>query len=207
MYRELDISTQRGPVTVREYGPRGADAAVLMVGGVGGGFDSPAKDLYGRLGEELPTEGISALRVRYRDPHQLAVCVSDVLAGLHHLHVHATERVILIGHSLGGAVVVNAALSSVNAVGVICLSTQTGGMEDPGRLHRPVLYVHGTDDDVLPAACSVSAWRMSRDPRRLELMDGAGHTLDDAADEVFTLVHRFILEDLRRDAAAAVSGK
>ncbi|MFL5320616.1 MAG: serine aminopeptidase domain-containing protein [Myxococcaceae bacterium] len=194
MFRSSSITTAHGTLWCREWGPRGNDATVLMVGGVGGGFSAPARELYTRLGDALPSESMSALHLQYRHPRELEQCVSDVLEGIRFLKNHGTGRVILIGHSLGGAVVVNAGLASPDVSGVIALSTQLGGMGEVRHLNVPVFFIHGTDDDVLPAACSVSAWRMASEPRRLELMDGAGHNLDEAADEVFDHVHRWILD-------------
>src|SRR4051812_30637597 len=194
MFRSSSITTVHGTLSAREWGPRGNDAAVLMVGGVGGGFSAPAQDVYARLGNAPPAEAISALHLQYRNSRSVPDCVVDVLEGIRFLKTHGTGRVILIGHSLGGAVVVNAGLTSVDVSGVITLATQLGGMGEVRHLHAPVLFIHGTDDDILPAACSVSAWRMASEPRRLELMDGAGHNLDEAADQVFELVHRWILD-------------
>src|SRR5690349_13879583 len=105
MFRLSEIFTANGTLMGREFGPRGSDTAVLMVGGVGGGFDSPAKDLYSRLGDALPSEqSMSALHLRYRNSKSVPDCVDDVLAGIHFLRVHGSARVVLIGHSLGGAV-------------------------------------------------------------------------------------------------------
>ena len=42
-------------------------AAVIYVGGVGGGWDSPAKELYPRLSQKLAKyDGINSLRIRFR---------------------------------------------------------------------------------------------------------------------------------------------
>lgn len=203
MFRTIEIMTVQGPLNVREWGARGADTVVLMVGGVGGGFDSPADNLYSRLGDALPSEGLSAMQVQYRNPRALEGCVTDVLEGIRFLRNHGSQRVVLIGHSMGGAVVVNAALRSSEVVAVLAISTQMGGMNDPAGLVRPVLFLHGTHDEILPAACSVSAWRMAREPRRLELIDGGSHTLDESANEVHLLARRWLMEQVRPDAVAS----
>ena len=45
MHQEVELTTPRGAVTLRQYGPAGLDTVVLMVGGVGGGWDSPAANV------------------------------------------------------------------------------------------------------------------------------------------------------------------
>src|SRR4051794_15003136 len=80
--------------------------------GAGGGWDSPARGLSPRLCEELRAEGIASLRVCFRNPADLAGCVLDVRAGLAYLEHGGAEKVALAGHSLGGAVVIQAAAVS-----------------------------------------------------------------------------------------------
>lgn len=197
MYQEEALQTARGTVMMRRSGPLGLDAAVVMVGGVGGGFDSPAKGLYDRLANELPTLGIGAIQVCYRNPKSLHSCVQDVLAVMRHITTHGTSKLALVGHSLGGAVVVNAALEAMEDVtAVVTLATQFSGLEDINRLARPILFIHGTDDEILPAACSVSAFRMAKDPRKLELMDGATHVLNECAEQVYLLTRGWLLEHI-----------
>lgn len=197
MHQEVELTTPRGAVSLRQYGPAGLDSVVLMVGGGGGGWDSPAKGLYERLATELPTRGVGAVRLKYRNPRSLHSCIQDVLAAMRDLERLGTQRIGLLGHSLGGAAVVNAALEMPEEAGaVVTLATQFSGLDDVGRLTCPILFVHGTDDEILPAACSVNAFRMAKDPRKLELMDGATHNLDECADQVYLLVREWVLEQL-----------
>jgi len=58
-------------------------AAVIYVGGVGGGWDSPAKELYSKLSHKLAKDdGINSLRIRFRDSTDLEESILDVLAVL-----------------------------------------------------------------------------------------------------------------------------
>ncbi len=188
-YRHFRLHTGRGKVDTRLLAAPGADAAALLVGGIGGGFDSPARDLYSRLGGALADRGVSTLRVRYRHPTALEESVHDVLAGVRALEQQAIRHVALVGHSFGGAVVAAAGAASPRVVGVVTLATQSYGIAPIADLApRPVLLVHGNDDTILPPVCSVHAWRIAGDPKELKLYEGAGHGLDEAADEVFDLV-------------------
>ena len=43
--------------------PKDATKAVIYVGGVGGGWDSPARELYSKLASKLASNGINSLRI------------------------------------------------------------------------------------------------------------------------------------------------
>src|SRR5512138_2995126 len=100
---------EAGPVDARLSANEGDLAGVVLVGGVGGGFDSPSRDLYGRLQRLLPAEGMSVVRVRFRLPGDLDEAALDVRAGVAVLEARGVERIGLVGHSFGGAVVIRAA--------------------------------------------------------------------------------------------------
>jgi len=110
------------------YVPEDATKAVIFVGGVGGGWDSPARELYSKLASKLVSDGISSLKIRYRHPTDLDECVIDVIAGIKFLERNRIQSVGLVGHSLGGAVVIKAAAASPNIMRtVVTLSTQSYG--------------------------------------------------------------------------------
>lgn len=187
----------REPVQARLVEVEGAAAAVCMVGGVGGGFDSPARGLYERLSRDLPAEGLAALRIRFRHPGDLGSCTDDVVTGVAELGRRGIARVGLVGHSFGGAVVIRAALADQRVAAVCTLSAQSHGTADVADLApRPLLAVHGTRDPVLPPACSVDIVRRAGSSARLRLVDGAAHTFDAEADEVHHLVRGWLLAQL-----------
>ena len=198
-YCGVELRTDRGPVACRYYRAPGASRAVVYVGGVGGGWDTPARGLYPRLCEDLQGEGIAGLRVRFRDPRLLSEAAHDVLAGLRYLESDGIEAAAAIGHSFGGAVVIRAAALWPNVRTVVTLATQSYGAEPvvdlaPGA---SILLVHGTDDEVLPPRCSELLYGLAREPKRLLFYDGAGHVLDEAAEEVRRAVRDWLVEQLR----------
>src|SRR5512145_2253714 len=71
-FESVIIDTSRGKVECRYYAVKDGDKAVIMVGGIGGGFDTPANGLYPRLCTDLLNSGISSLRVRFRYPADLS---------------------------------------------------------------------------------------------------------------------------------------
>lgn len=196
--RAVIITTNRGDILGRYYPVEGASRGAVWVGGVGGGWDTPAQGLYPRLCGELQEAGIASLRVRFRRPGHLAESLLDVLAGLEYLRSEGVKRVALTGHSFGGAIVVQAGVQSELARTVITLATQSFGAGDVHLLapERSILLVHGADDHVLPPSASEYVHHHAGEPKRLVLLAGAGHGLDEAAEEVHRLVREWIVQEL-----------
>jgi len=109
----LAISETGNVVECRYYKAEVTDSksAVIYVGGVGGGWDSPAKELYPRLSQKLAKDdGINSLRIRFRYSTDLEESILDVLAGIEFLtQEEGITSIGLVGHSFGGAVVISAA--------------------------------------------------------------------------------------------------
>ncbi|WP_148219214.1 alpha/beta hydrolase [Azospirillum sp. B510] len=184
-FRPVTLETDRGTVQARYYPAPGAELAVLWVGGIGGGFDTPARGLYPRLAANLIAEAIASLRLCFRNPRDLEESVYDVLCGLSFLGRQGIHHVALVGHSFGGAVVIQAAASNRGAVcTVVTLATQGYGIEPVGDLSCPILLIHGEADEILPPSCSIHVHRKARDPKKLVLVPGTGHALDEASEAV-----------------------
>ena len=201
-YEAVAVATNCGDVACRYRRTPEARAAALFVGGVGGGWDTPANGLYLRLAEDLSRAGIASLRVRFRHPTLLDEAVFDVLAGVAYLVDDAVERVALVGHSFGGAVVIQAGVLAEAVRTVVALSTQSYGA-DAARLLAPrcsLLLAHGKADTVLPPWCAEYVHEIAREPKRLVLYDDAGHGLEEVAEPVRELVRTWIVEKLSEAA-------
>lgn len=198
-YRPVRLETAGGPVACRHYEASGARAAMIWIGGVGGGWDTPAQDLYPRLAQELTGHGIDSLRVRFRDPTDMRGCVEDVAAVARWLaEERRVEALGVCGHSFGGAVAIRAAALLPQARTVVALAPQAAGAQ-PAALLAPrcsLLLVHGLADEVLPADCSRHVEGIAREPKRLVLYPGAGHVLDEVADAVTDEVRAWVLAAL-----------
>jgi pimeloyl-ACP methyl ester carboxylesterase len=180
-----------------------ARAGIVLVGGVGGGFDTPAHGLYPRLGRHFSGVGVATIQVAFRLPGELGEAVLDAGAGVRFLAERGCERVALVGHSFGGAVVIRAGAALPEVAAVVTLATQSYGTDRVRDLAgRPVLLVHGVDDEILPADCSVQVFGRSGEPKELRLIPGAAHRLDEAADEVYRIVHAFLSRHLVEAPAA-----
>ena len=186
--------------------PRRPDAAAVapgavFIGGDGGGFDTPVRGrLYPDLCRDLSAAGVACLRVSYRRPGDFEHCVLDVLAALAFLDEQDVGPVALAGHSFGGAVAVHAALLSPVVVTCVPLSTMPNGAEGAEYLgpRCSILLAHGTADDVLPAEVSRRVYEIASEPKRLLLKEGAGHGLDEWADELPGILREWVAGELRR---------
>lgn len=122
-----------------------------------GGLLGPAEGLYQRLGEEWASRGVNVLRLSYRRPNDLDACCVDMAATVQ-LAVGGggADRVVVMGHSFGGAVAVRVAVGlSEMVAGVVTFATQSAGCEVAGGLQgKPLLLFHGDRDEILPPQAS-----------------------------------------------------
>src|SRR5436190_8154187 len=182
---DLVFGTSEGENIARHHEAPAGHPAVLWVFGSGGGLGGPAGGLYERLGRRLAPGRAASLQLDYRDPGNMVACVLDVLVGVEYLKSRGHVRVVLVGHSFGGAVVINAALSSDDVIAVASLSSQTYGVGNVAELSpRPIFLVHGEADEVLPYLCSAGLFVSARKPKELKLYPGCRHGLDACRDEL-----------------------
>jgi hypothetical protein len=175
---------------------------VLLLGGAAGGFGGPGGRAYHDLAARLAARGVASLRLHCRDPEDVESCVQDVLVALHWWCGTGIRRIIAVGHSLGGATAITTGAFVGEVVGVATLATQTARTELVTHLDgRPLLLIHGREDRVLPPFCSENVYSRAKDPRELVLLDGCGHLMSEAIDEVVTRVEAFALETLRKAPA------
>jgi alpha/beta superfamily hydrolase len=203
--QEIEIASERGGVRSALHsvdGPPSGSilAGVVMVGGGDGGLDGPAESLYPTLGNDLAGVGIATLRVDFRVhqfPGDVEEGVADVLTGVRYLIEQGVERLGVLGHSFGGAVVIESAAEEPAIRSVVTLATQTAGAQRVAELAPvPLLLVHGLDDVRLTPDCSRMLYRLAGEPKRLELLDGATHSLRQRREDVRELVRRWFVETL-----------
>jgi alpha-beta hydrolase superfamily lysophospholipase len=182
---EVRLVTDDGVIDCRFHPAAQGSAAVVWVGGAGGGLHGPVGGLYPRLAERLAAHGIASLRLHYRQPNELEACVLDALLGIVYLGTRGRSRVALVGHSFGGAVVVTAGAESPAVVAVAALSSQTYGTRHVARLSpRPLLLLHGDADEVLPPSCSHDLYRRAGEPKAMKIYPRCRHGLDECREQV-----------------------
>lgn len=188
--RHLEIYTYRGLLTLLWHEPTGAHAAgtsaVVLCGGAMGGLLGPGEGMYHRLGTALADAGVPVVRVSYRRPNELEACVLDVAACVQLLAGAGAERVVVMGHSFGGAVAVRAGVGMPAFVaGVVTFATQSAGCEVAGGLQgRPFLLFHGDRDEILPVEASEIVVAMAGCGELVRL-PGDGHLLAKSEDIIW----------------------
>ena len=152
----VTLSTDRGQIqAILHPSADAGEGAVIWVCGAGGGYTGPARGMFSVLAEEFTPQGITSLRLNYRNPGVFPESVLDTLCGLDFLKGRGRSRVALVGHSFGGAVVIAAATSTNQAVAVVSLSPQTYGAGGAPQVSpRPLLIVHGLEDTRLSPRCA-----------------------------------------------------
>jgi alpha/beta superfamily hydrolase len=192
------LNTNRGAINALYHPAEGEGGALVCVGGARGGLKGPAKGLYERLGRSLNAQGISTLRVNYRQPGEFVESVLDVLGALSFLKGVGAQRVVLMGHSFGGAVVIKAGELAPLVSGVISLSPQLYGTREVQNLApRPLLLVHGLMDDILSAECSKDIYERALEPKEVVLLSESDHLLGHDAEKIFELVKHWVIERTR----------
>jgi pimeloyl-ACP methyl ester carboxylesterase len=182
----------------------GGTAAVLWLCGARAGLGGPAGGLYPRLARALRQDhGIASLEIAWRHPGDPRPCMLDALLALTRLAGLGPQRVVLVGHSFGGAVAISAGGIATDLVaGVATLASQTAGTLGVSRISpRPLLLMHGTADEVLPDACSRWIHAQAGEPKRLVLYPGARHRLDECREALERDLTAWILEVLGGQAA------
>ncbi len=178
--RHIEMYTMRGLLGILWHEPVGGarDVGVVMMGGAMGGLMGPGDALYNQLGEDLSARGVPAMRISWRKPNDMDACCVDAAAAVQMMVGTGCDRVILMGHSFGGAVAVRVAVGlSAMVTGVVTFATQSAGCEVAGGLDgRPLLMFHGDRDEILPVEAS-EVVRAIAGSGELRIMPGDGHLL------------------------------
>jgi pimeloyl-ACP methyl ester carboxylesterase len=177
----VEIYTPHGLLTVfvhsgSDRAPR--KAAIVACGGAMGGVLGPGHGLFHQLGTMWSQRGVSVYRVGYRVPNDLDRCAHDVACAVEMAVDAGADRVVVMGHSFGGAVAVRVAVVMTTEVhGVVTFATQSAGCEVAGALAgRPLLLFHGDRDELLPMQASEMV-KMIAGSGELVVLPGDGHLL------------------------------
>jgi len=177
--------------------PAAGHAGIIWVCGKAGGLEGPSFGIYVDLTRELVTHEVASLRLDYHSPGDLPMCTLDVLLGIDFLVQEGIQKVALVGHSFGGAVVIMAGVMSRTVRAVAGLSSQTHGAQRVSELSpTPLLLVHGERDRNLSPDCSRNIYSWAREPKELVIYPDNGHFLRKCHDELFTLLKTWLLDKL-----------
>jgi acetyl esterase/lipase len=188
--RHLELYTLGGLLALFWHEPAGGEprrpAAMVLCGGAMGGLLGPAGGVYHRLGVEWAARGVPVMRVSYRSAGDLEACSLDVAATVQLAVGAGAERIVVMGHSFGGAVAVRVGVGLRPLVtGIVTFATQSAGCEVAGELDgTPLLLFHGERDEILPLHASEMV-RMIAGTGELVRLPGDGHLLAKSADAVW----------------------
>ena len=196
--RHVEMYTTRGLLTILWHEPaEGAPrqpGALVLCGGAMGGLLGPGDALFHRLGVEWAARGVPVLRVSYRRPNDLDHCCVDVAAAAQlAIGGAGADKVVLMGHSFGGAVAVRVGVGLHEMVaGVATFATQSAGCEPAGGLlGLPFLLFHGERDEILPIEASEMV-RMIAGTGELVPLPGDGHLLARSGDVLWETLESWL---------------
>ncbi len=176
-----EVYTMRGLLTALIHEPTdvpAAPAALVMGGGAMGGLPGPGHGLFHSLAERWAERGVRSVRIGYRSPNDLDRCAHDLACGVEWARDAGAERVVVMGHSFGGAVAIRTAVvMPASVAGVVTFATQSAGCEVAGALDaRPLLLFHGDTDEILPADASHAVHTIAGSGE-VVILPGDGHLL------------------------------
>ena len=193
-HTEVILTTSNGDIRGGLH-PADGNGGVIWVCGALGGLDGPSFGIFKVLSEELASEGLTSFRLDYRFPGDLVPCITDVVAGAYYLGELGVERVALVGHSFGGAVVIQAGILSDRVKAVVGLSSQTYGATGvEGLSPKPLLLVHGERDRNLSVDCSRHIYQWAREPKELVIYEDNGHFLRECHEELKGLLKKWLVK-------------
>ena len=143
------------------------------------------------------------MAVNYRKAGDLSLSLLDTCAAVDLAMRNGTERFVVLGHSFGGAVAVQAAGTFPHLVArVITYATQSGGCEEVTRIgDTPLLLLHGEHDSILGPENSmmVQALAGHGDVRTFPKTD---HLMSKVADEIAGITGEWV-----RDRFDEIAGR
>lgn len=196
-YYPISLKTSRGILDCRFYASAERRRAVVFAGDAIGGWDSPVRNvLYPGLCSHLSRHKVNCLRIKYRHPDNLAESILDVLAGVTFLIQDGVESIGLVGHSFGGAAVIQAAAASPFVSTVISLAPQSFGTDavNDFRETQSLLLIHGNKDTHNFSKNTSVIFECAHDPKKIIVYKDAGHNLDEAAPEVYRTVKEWLYQ-------------
>jgi hypothetical protein len=194
--RHAEMFTMSGLLTLLWHEPEGdaSPAALVLCGGAMGGLLGPADGLFHRLGSTWAARGVPTIRVSYRTPNNLDLCCIDVAAAVQlAIGGGGAERVVVMGHSFGGAVAIRVGVGLQQMVaGVVTFATQSAGCEVAGGLgDTPLLMFHGERDEILPVQASEVVQAIAGHGELVRL-PGDGHLLAKSGDVLWARLESWL---------------
>lgn len=187
----VTIQTNHGDIEAVFVPCEGRTACVIFIG------DEGAQGVYRQLSEALAEEaGISSLRLRPRVPGEFTDGLLDTLAACSFLKGIGGETAVVVGHSYAGAVAVRAGTISPFIRAVVAIAPQRYGTQGVEEMHKPLLLIHGANDDVLPPLASDDVYQRANEPKEMVIVEDTGHSFEGQGARLYELVDAFVRKHL-----------
>lgn len=202
--RIVEIYTMEGLLQIWWHGAADATDVALMCGGAMGGMLGPGRSLYLDLGLELAAQGRAAMAVGYRKPGDLTKCLLDTCATADLALRNGAERFVIMGHSFGGAVAIQAACTfPEQTAGVVTFATQSAGCEEAARMGDvPLLLLHGEHDSILAPENSMMV-RSLAGHGEVRMFPETDHLMAEAADDLAEVTRTWVIDRFTDHAAGS----
>jgi pimeloyl-ACP methyl ester carboxylesterase len=183
-----EVYTARGLLTGLVHEPPDGSAlpaSIVMCGGAMGGLLGPGHALFHVLGERWAQRGVRTIRIGYRSPNDIDRCAHDLACGVEWARGSGAKRIVVMGHSFGGAVAIRTAVvMPASVAGVVTFATQSAGCEVAGAMAGlPLLLFHGDQDEILPAESSHMVQAIAGSGE-VVMLPGDGHLLATSDDAI-----------------------
>ena len=191
--RYVTLMSNRGAIKLRNYPVKNAKLGVVVAGGVSGAFWSPARGLFHKLGTSGASKSIHTVHLCFRHPTEFPETVHDVRAAIQYLNSIGIKKVVVVGHSLGGAAAIGGASFEPSVVGVVPMASQPYGAERISSMNVRTLVMTGLLDPIEPTAWSKAIWKEAKGDKQIAFFIGT-HNLDECAQEVYDRLFCWILD-------------
>lgn len=203
----VTLHTSRGDIQAILHPSESGRGAVIWAGGANGDMNGPAGGIFADLAGELAPLGISSLRIHYRHPHQFYECVLDVMAGVSFLRGLGAESIIVIGHGQGGAAAIMSGVLSEQVKAVGALAPMGYGTHLVHQLApRPLLLVHGEDDEICHPNVTKTIHRDAGEPKEVVWLPGASHTMIEQRETLSRILSDWVVHLLGGETAPTHQG-
>jgi pimeloyl-ACP methyl ester carboxylesterase len=199
-WKEVSFATADGGTIFADlYGGSGPDAVVLAHGAA---FD---KARWAPLATWLAGRGHQVLAIDFRgygrstagaDSHAL---FEDVLAAVRYLHSQGVAQVSVLGASMGGGAVAEAAVRAAPGEIDRVILVSPVPILDPEHLRGPMLFIGSQNESMV--AQVTEEYRRAPEPKRLVLLPGTAHAQHILATEQAEHLRTTVAEFLERRTA------
>ena len=192
-FKLYSLKTERGTIAIRIYNGITNTRGIIMAGGCGSGFGSPARSMYHDLAIALRESDTTVVWVAFRIPTNLFESIYDLRSVIAFLKEKKHKDVFLSGHSESGATVVCTAAFESIVKKIALISSQNACTEMVSELaNTSLLIVHGEKDRIIPAKFAKDIYEKAKAPKKLVFLPG-GHSLKESSRKLRRLVYNWFL--------------